>query len=391
MLRYFGDGLAMPGRAILDANLSTTLPRFAWATNRLGTATSGSGLASDGMQRALGEYFERRHFYLEVRGESTGSLEQVQDECLRRSLTKAMHQTASASVRDQVASHPFTLSAVAKLPSFEPVTAPTILFSITGESLGPDGDFFFCRDTTGCAAHFELNRALDGALREFAERQYLLRHWLTARGAKDISGAVCGGLSRAASMLVQKLGRSGDICFLDISCGELAGAIVLAVYRGSRDEHVRYCVGLSCATNAACAADRAVKELWQSYVFLRNMVKKADADALVHDRYHRYFLECNHAATADTMLSGIEAGAPAGPVPPSGGLITSIHARFRHLLAYVRQIDVLSKRLWCVRVISPEAFMHMDNSRHFNLECAYSDAFRPHIVPARLRSMVPFP
>lgn len=390
MLRYFGDGLSMPWRAVLDANLSTTLPRFTWATNRLGTSTSGSGLADDSLRRALGEYFERRHFYHEVRGDATGPLATVQDDSLRQAIIKAFHQTATAAARERIGTHCFTLSTVVKLPTFEPTNVPSILFSITGNLLAGDDDFFVCRDTTGCAAHFELPRAVEGALREFAERQYLLRYWLTAQGAADVSSAVAGRLSPTASNLVEKLRRSGEIHFLDISHGELAGSIILAVYRGSRDIQVRYCVGLSCDVSPASAADRAVKELWQSYLFLRNMANKADAKALVHDRYHTYFLECNTIATADAMLSGIAPASAAESGRPSG-LTKSIHARFQHLLCYLKQTDVLSRRLWCVRVVSPEAFLHMDNSRQFNRDCAFSDAFRTNILPSRQHVMVPFP
>ncbi len=391
MLRYFGDGLSMPGCAALDANLSTTLPRFVWATNRLGTATSGSGLADDGLRRALGEYFERRHFYHEVRGDESGPLAAVRDDPLRQALIKAFGQTAAPAARERINSHCFALSTVVRLPTFEPAVVPTILFSVTGNWLAGDGDFFFCRDTTGCAAHFELPRAIEGALREFAERQYLLRYWLTGQGARDVSSAVAGRLSPAAANLVEKLRKSGEIHFLDITQGELAGSIVLAVYRGSRDVQVRYCVGLSCDREAAAAADRAVKELWQSHIFLRNMVKKADVQALVHDRYHRYFLECNTIATADAMLSGIASPCATEPDRPSMGLIQSIQARFHHLLCYMRQVDVLLRRLWCVRVVSPDAFLHMDNSRHFNRDCAYADAFRADILPSRQQVMVPFP
>lgn len=393
MLRYFGDGLGLPGRAILDANLSTTLPRFAWATNRLGTATSGAGLAEDGLRRALGEYFERRHFYFEVRGESNGSVSAIENDSLRHALLKALRQTALPGVRDEVPSHAFALSAVMELPSFEPVSVPTILFSVTGELLGKDGDLFVFRDTTGCAAHFAFPSAMNGALREFAERQYLLRYWLTGRGAQDISAAVTGQLSCGASELVKKLDRSGDMHFLEISRGEISGAVVLAIYRGSRDDHVRYCVGLSCDSTPVAAADRAAKELWQSYVFLRNMAKEVDVKGLVHDRYHTYFLECNTTATADAMLSGVEAvpTAKLATATVSSDLAGSIQTRFRHLLCYVRQVDVLLRRLWCVRVVSPEAFLHMDNSRSFNLDCAYSEPFRAEIMPSRLQRMVPFP
>lgn len=391
MLRYVGDGLAMPGHAVLDANLSTSLPRFAWASNRSGLATSGSGLADDGLRRALGEYFERRHFYREVRGESTGDLSTIEDEELREALSAAFQQTASENVRGRIADHVFALSTVLKLPTFEPVNAPTILFSVTGESLGRDGEFFMSRDTMGCAAHFDLLRAMDGAVREFAERQYLLRYWLTGRGARDVTSAVTGQLSAGARGLFEKLGRSGSIRFLEISRDEISGAVVLAVYQGSRDPLVRYCVGLCCDAHASAAADRAVKELWQSYVFLRNMVNKADVDRLVRDRYHTYFIECNTRQTAEAMLAGIDGPADDALRGPVGNLSASIQARFRHLLCYAKQVLVVSRHLWCVRVVSPDAFLHMDNSRLFNLRCEYANAFSDAVIPSRLKVMVPFP
>jgi hypothetical protein len=44
-----------------------------------------------------------------------------------------------------------------------------------------------------------------------------------------------------------------------------------------------------------------------------------------------------------------------------------------------------------VRVLSPRAFLHLDNASHFNLDCAFSRDFAALIRPERLATMVPFP
>lgn len=426
MLRFPGDGWSQPSRVVLDANLCTRMPRYAWANSRLGASGSGSGLAADSLVRTLGEYFERRHFYHEVRGQAEGTLTLCADQPGTQQklngqgtdadaggtggLFHALSQTCRPEARQRLSSHVFQLSRVIRLPDYRAVWAPTVLFSIGGPGLEGDIDFVPQRDTTGCAAHFNLTLALQGALREFVERQYLLRYWLLGAGGVDVSDSAMSGMSELGLGLAGRLGRLGRLCFIELSLGEIAAVVVLAVYAGVEDPQVRYCVGLSCAPTVADAADRAIRELWQSYIFLCNM-SEPGAKALILDRYHRYFLDCNTLEIAHEMLSGVARSDPgvqsshaadalglaetasrqASSPPVVWAFTDSIHRRFGSLLAYVAQTPVQRRRMWCVRVLTPNAFLHLDNAAYFNRECAFSRPFAARIRPDRLVRMVPFP
>lgn len=107
MLKFTGDGFGLPSVVMLDSNLSTKLPRFSWASNRIGIASSGSGLGLDSLRRAMGEFFERRHFYHEVRGDTVGTLASTPDRRLRQDLMRCLVQTAEHKSRPNLRTHRF--------------------------------------------------------------------------------------------------------------------------------------------------------------------------------------------------------------------------------------------------------------------------------------------
>ncbi|MDF3834644.1 YcaO-like family protein [Cupriavidus basilensis] len=393
MLRFHGTGYGMPLVATLDANLSTRLPRFSWASDRLAVATSGAGLAMDSLRRCMGEYFERRHFFHEVRGLERKTLKDMHDSSLQVLLHEIMSQTSIPEMIERIDEHQFQISRAVTIPDFKEAELPTIFFSVSGVGIEADKGFVPARDTTGCAVHFLLPKAIDGAVRELIERQYLLRYWLTARGGIDVTDVVLQRLSPSAIGLTRRLTSVGTVKFIELATGEVEGAVVLAVYRGRNDPRVRYCVGLSFDVSTRRAADRALKELWQSYIFLHNMVRKEDIERLVHDSYHTYFLECNRLDVADAMLQGITRIATGFPDGDSTEctLLHSVYQRFGTMYLYVNQVRVRDRSLWCVRAVCPSAFLHIDNSRHLNLRNRFSEHFLADIHVERVRKMVPFP
>lgn len=392
MRKFYGDGWCLPSTVQVNGNLSRRLPTFAWALDRRGVATNGAGSPQESLWRTLGEYFERRHFYTEVRGDQSGRLDELQPIWLQSALRRSLPQTCVDAVRPAIDTHRFSLNQVVELPNWDAVLAPSILFSVSGVGLADDGRFLNARDTTGCAVHFDLRRALVGATRELVERQYLLRYWLTGRGGRDITPQLEPGLASTSRELVARLSQTGSVRFLEIGDTDVRAAIVMCVYRGTADNQVRYCVGLSCGATAVGAADKAVNELWQCYLFLRSMSGVKNVSSLVHDRYHTYFIECNRLETADAMLEGAQADGTQVPTEDDDDrFMESVHARLGRLLMYARPVRVLQRWLWCVRVVCPAAFLHIDNSRYFNLDCDFAATFRTALRPDRLSVMVPFP
>lgn len=390
MQRFTSDGRGYPSSLMLEGNLSTLIPRYSWALDRSGMATSGAGLADDSLRRCLGEFFERRHFYHETIATGSGPLSSKLAGAELESFQNCLEQTCHSDFRDRISQHNFLFFKTVILPTWETREVPAVFISMDNTDLALDRPFLPLIDTSGCAVHFELDKAIHSSIRELIERQYLLRYWLTNEGAIDVTEEAQRSISPHSGKLMEIIAETGNIKILDISCDEVAGTVVLAVMSGTESSTVKYCVGLSYASGIPDAADRAVKELWQSYIFLMSMSGVEDSNSHIHDRYHRYFLECNRLDVATQMLSGISCRSGDRAVTREG-IIESVTKRFGPIYAYIKPARVLERDIWCVRTFTPNAFIHLDNSRNFNLRNDFSNNFINLIKDDRLEMMVPFP
>ena len=124
-----------------------------------------------------------------------------------------------------------------------------------------------------------------------------------------------------------------------------------------------------------------------------DLFKSTDSEeAKLEDSYIRYFLSCNAYETYQEVTDIVERGrleAREGFTMP----------RF---LSVLKQMDIsgyfYSRRervdgVSCifVKFVSPDLFLHMNNSRNFNITNKYSKGFESSILLSRLEKMVPFP
>jgi ribosomal protein S12 methylthiotransferase accessory factor YcaO len=385
-----GDGIVFPALVMQEATISTRLPKVTWAMNSLGNSSSGAGLHEDSLLRCMGEYFERRHFYFEVTPDGKDNLFSMMQKSDAENFLLCLEQSSNLDVKNEIKSHNFNKSNVFKWPSFEPSSIPTVFVSLSDELLESDATYLPSRDTSGCSVHFEFDIAIAGAIREVIERQYLLKYWLTTSGGINISANIKNCLSSEAEFLKKILLKNGSLNFLEISCGETPGAIVLAVYKGPESSKVRYCVGLSYEESIVRAADKALKELWQSFNFLENFAESEYSVELIKDKYHTYFLTCNTTKVADLMNTEVRAPDTLD-IRKKEDLNEHVAAKFGEFFIYARQMKIVNKTLWCIRAINPNVFVHIDNTKHFNLKNSFSHSFFEQVQAVRLACMVPFP
>lgn len=358
---------------------------------------SGIGNGSNSIKTALGEYFERRHFYREVFPEKKGRLEISLTEREVKGFSKVFSQTALKEMCAKVIEgHEFSLSKVLRASDFSECYIPTVCLSLSARWLEEDVLFYPHKDTCGCSFHWDLEVAFWGAVKEFLERQFLLRFWLTRRCVSICSSYRVSSVlaDSQARRLYEALVSAGEVTVLDITDYAFPGVCILLVYgQRSGKHHVNYCAGVAYASSLNEALEKSIFELWQTFRFI-NLFKSLNADECnVEDSYLRYFLSCNAYETYQRVVDVEVVGREnfcslAFSLQDVLGILNKnkIKGYF-----YVRSSVMGSQRCFYCRFVSPDFFMHMNNAFHFNSSNRYARTFSDLIMPSRMNKMVPFP
>lgn len=375
------------------------LPNSVEVSDALSVNGSGVGMASDSIKSSLGEYFERRHFYREILSKKRGFLSESLTDEESDSFKTAFVQTASKriSVRE-IEQHQFTLSEVVRASDFSICSIPSVCISLSSHRLEDDNFFYPLRDTCGCSFHWYADFAFLGAVKEYLERQFLLRFWLTKKCRSLISPI------RAVELLVGRNSRhlysfliaSGDISIFDISDSRFPGVCILVVY-GQRkvNHHVSYCAGMSYASTIGNALEKSMLELWQTFRFIDLFKATGSNEEKVEDAYLKYFLSCNSYGTYEE-ISDVEIVVESQEVYSCSkftlsGLLSILNDQ--GVLGYFYSRSSTVNGVGCVfsKYVSPDLFLHMNNSKNINLVNKYSREFSGEILQSRLKRMVPFP
>ncbi|UII69571.1 YcaO-like family protein [Pseudomonas sp. HN11] len=386
----------LPGVILFQPAGVLGLPCSVEISDFLSVNGSGVGGGSHSIKTATGEYFERRHFYREVVAKERGCLSKYLSESEARGFAEAFTQTANKKTSlAEVGEHRFALSQVLRASDFSACFIPTACISLSSHSVGDDNWLYPLRDTCGCSFHWGPDIAFLGAIKEYLERQFLIRFWLTKMCRSQIPSKQVRELlmRREVRHLYDALSMSGDVTFLDISDTRFPGCCVLVVY-GQRkvDRHVNYCAGMAYSSNMTIALEKSLLELWQTFRFM-NLFKATDSDeAKLEDSYIRYFLSCNAYETYQDIVN----------VQECGGVRSLQDFTLPEFLSVLKKLDV-SGYFYSkfeevdgvagvfVKFVSPDLFLHMNNSKHFNLINKYSKDFESSVLSARLGVMVPFP
>lgn len=386
----------LPGTLLFQPAAMLTLPNSVEVSDALSVNGGGVGGGSNSIRTALGEYFERRHFYREVisrrRGRLDGSLQRREV----RGFAEAFVQTASNSVSvKELMSHTFALTEVVRSSDFTKCLIPTVCISLSSHGLGEDCSLYPLRDTCGCSFYWFKDVAFLGAVKECLERQFLVRFWLTKKCCSRVSSANVESLLKGMHVkyLYSALIASGEMTFLDISDSRFPGVCILAIYGTSRvNARVKYCAGMSYASGLALALEKSLLELWQTYRFM-DLFKVTDSEeAKLEDPYIRHFLSCNSYQTCQEVVDVVECGGTGSTLGFELPVFLSVLKRMDVSGYFYSKCEMING-VECVfaKYISPDLFLHMNNSSNFNLENRYSKDFKKSIDSSRLCRMVPFP
>ncbi|WP_255473745.1 YcaO-like family protein [Pantoea sp. paga] len=228
---------AWPASMVISPKLNRHMPAFSqvWDYERI-TPASAAGETLKSIQGAIGEYFERRHFFNEIVAGPEKSLSEMMPAKAAEAFTKALMQTSSHS-EAMVKTHQFKTVRAYNLFNLEKVEIPAVLVALDNITAAPDLKFYPDRDTCGCSFHGNLESAIEGALYEFMERQSLLLYWLKGAANFEISQDLVTGVGFVDEVLFS-LRSEGEIRIFDITLPGAPGHAVLTLY-GTKNEKIR--------------------------------------------------------------------------------------------------------------------------------------------------------
>lgn len=389
----------LPGMLLLQPAGLVALPSSVEVSDAFSVNGSGVGGGANSIKIGLGEYFERRHFYREVLSRRCGFLSESLTQGEIDSFTGAFVQTCSKKILARaIEEHEFYLSKVVRSLDFSTCFIPTVCISLSSVGLENDNFLYPLRDTCGCSFHWRTDVSFLGALKEYLERQFLLRFWLTNVCRSRMSNAQVLELlvRRNVRHLYSALFASGDVSVFDISDSKFPGVCVLVVYGQRRANHnVKYCAGMSYASDVASAVEKSILELWQTYRFM-DLFKALDSDEdRVEDYYLRYFLSCNSYETYEEVTDvqidtkGQEKKSNAGFT--LDGILSVLKGENSSGYFYSRTSKINGFDCVFSKYVSPDLFLHMNNAKNINLVNKYSKGFESQVLSSRSKKMVPFP
>jgi hypothetical protein len=359
----------------------------------------GSGISNaNASHAALGEYFERRHFYMEIFPEHSGLLETDLSPTEVEKFVHAFRQTADRETNGkEIRQHTFSLSKAYRCEDFSACYIPSACLSLSAHTIGSDSWIYPLRDTCGCCFHSDPILAMLGSLKEQLERQFLAKFWMTKICSTIIEYPHAANLlaKSDAYKLYQSLNASGDVTIIDISDPSFPGTCLLTIY-GNKDptRHVRYCAGMAYAATAKEALSKSILELWQTYRYidLHGALQRKTTD--IEDSYLRYFLNCNSYATYQNITTAYSQNHKRRDASfrfSVNGLLSTLKRLGITGFFYIKPIKIETDCYYAAKYISPDLFLHMNNAQNINTDNHYSKDFLHKIHNDRLTMMVPFP
>ena len=246
-------------RSNLGAPAALSAPFVPSFDSARGFSGGAIGRSSQTIRSALCELIERSHFFSLTKGRSLRTLSDGMNRECGAAFQRAFQQTARAPQRDCISKHAFEMLPAVNLFNGVETVLPLVTVSL---ATVPDDPFLPYRDSSGCAAHFDPDLALDGALLEFYERQCLVASTLLGRCRSLIAIDDIGRLSPVLKGLL----AGGTVRLAEIGLHQ-GTYVILATYEGRQGAAVRYSVGCSASFDPAIAVRKALTEILQGHVF----------------------------------------------------------------------------------------------------------------------------
>lgn len=385
---------AWPATMVMSPKLNRNMPTFSqvWDYERI-TPTSAAGETMKSIQGAIGEYFERRHFFNEIVANGEKTLYDMMSPHAADAFTRAFVQTSSLA-EDVVRTHQFKTTRAFNLFSLEKQEIPAVIIALDNITAASDLTIYPDRDTCGCSFHGNLNDAMDGALCEFMERQSLLLYWLQGQANTEISGEIITGINYIDEIM-SALRSEGEIRIFDITLPGAPGHAVLTLYgTTNEDSQIKYSTGLSYANSMEKALCKSVTELWQSYICMHNFLIGGYTDEDIIDHYQRHFLSCNKYESftdlcENTLFRQSDVVLSLENPPSDNDLLNYLEKISDNIFVYYARERVSENLFWYTKVVSPDFFLHMNGSGAININNKLYRAGNG--IKHREFKMVPFP
>ncbi|WP_456310920.1 YcaO-like family protein [Serratia proteamaculans] len=385
---------AWPATMVMSPKLNRNMPTFSqvWDYERI-TPTSAAGETMKSIQGAIGEYFERRHFFNEIVANGEKTLYDMMSPHAADAFTRAFVQTSSLA-EDVVRTHQFKTTRAFNLFSLEKQEIPAVIIALDNITAASDLTIYPDRDTCGCSFHGNLNDAMDGALCEFMERQSLLLYWLQGQANTEISGEILTGINYIDE-IISALRSEGEIRIFDITLPGAPGHAVLTLYgTTNEDSQIKYSTGLSYANSMEKALCKSVTELWQSYICMHNFLIGGYTDEDIIDDYQRHFLSCNKYESftdlcENTLFRQSDIVLSLENPPSDNDLLSYLEKISDNIFVYYARERASENLFWYTKVVSPDFFLHMNGSGAININNKLYRAGNG--IKHREFKMVPFP
>lgn len=387
----------LPAAIVYQPSCLTSMPTSAEVNDVWGNGGSGIGSGSEAIRSAMGEYFERRHFYMEIASQTKGILGKTLTPFEIQSFVSSFTQTTEiAKSYEEICKHEFYLSEVYRAHDFVLCMVPTACVSLSAYGIENDTAVYPRRDTCGCSFHWDPAAAIFGSLKEQLERQFLLRFWLTKICRERVSPNFAAQALKSARSynLYKLLTTSGQVTVLDISDTSFPGVCLLTVYGSQDQRHVKYCAGMAYAETFSEALDKSIRELWQTFRFIDVFRATEGKDEEIADCYLRHFLECNKYETYQEIIDVLAVNGLAAPNKEKfecASLLSKLEKLGINGFFYLKPIIHNKLCHYACKYFSPDLFMHMNSSANINLSNKYSQSFINSINSDRAKTMVPFP
>ncbi|MHC6224735.1 YcaO-like family protein [Pseudomonas sp. X10] len=365
--------------------------------SRWHTYGSSSGWSSNIINSASGEHLERKHFYLDITVNEINTLNSGLKPEEASIFSDAFSQTASSKYLPAIEKHHFELTNAYRISDYSECKIPTACLSINPSRNTTDNQFYPIRDTCGCCAHTSVEKAILGSLKESLERQFLLKFWLTKIATAKIDNETAfNALQHSPTKeLIKELAKTGNICILDLTDNRFPGTCILLCYGNDTDisSPIKYCTGMAYFDDLTTALEKAVIELWQTYRFMYSFTTRGKLISDIEDPYLKHFLSCNSYETYIDISHSIATGnRQAEPKSLSiQRIIESIKKIKLDGYLYLSHLQTHHSTSYFCKYVSPNIFLHMNNSSNFNLKNKYSQDFLHAILPEQQKTMVPFP
>lgn len=385
---------AWPAKMVMSPKLNRNMPTFSQICDyeRI-TPASAAGETLKSLQGAIGEYFERRHFFNEIVAGGEKSLYDMMSSAAADAFTEAFVQTSSMN-EGEVRTHKFKTARAFNLFSLESQEIPAVVIALDNITAADDLLFYPDRDTCGCSFHGNLNESMNGALCEFIERQSLLLYWLLGKANAEISSEIITGINCIDEILLS-LRSEGEIRIFDITLPGAPGHAILTIYGTTKkNSRIKYSAGLCYAGCFKDALRKSVTELWQSYMCMHNFIIGGYADTDIIDSYQRHFMLCNkYDSFTDlcekTTFRKQRNMLTVNTVFSEENLLRYLANISTNIFVYYARERVSDILVWYTKIVSPDFFLHMNGSGAINLK---NNLYRTGSgIQQRESKMVPFP